>query len=303
MLQIKKIIFVLSHAFFLSIFSPMIYAQNSPQSFPFKNHPLHNNLNSVNEWFILLDYRPLENPVNKKMISQFDLAIFDADHHPDLKNLNNSTTLIAYVSLGEAEQYRAYWSRIKKQPWIIGENPNWPENFYVDVRNLEWKNILIKEVIPNIIAQGFHGIFMDTLDTAEMLEEDFQEQYQGAKKAMIKLVSQIRTKYPDLIIISNNGFAILDEIASYLDGALVEDVYMMIDFEKNIYKKVPHKERKSKERLLIDLKKKYNLPIFTIDYVNQHDKKSIRWCLRLSKKQGFKPYAAEKNLNKIYDQY
>ena len=86
----------------------------------------------------------------------------------------------------------------------------------VDVRNPEWKEIIIQDVIPRILKAGFDGLFLDTIDTAAHLHAKHPKKYIGIKKAMIELIRDIKEHYPNLFLISNNGFLILEEIAPYL---------------------------------------------------------------------------------------
>ena len=293
-----NIIFIIGFLFFS--FSPsvvkaeLLSVQTHPKIFS------QVDLNSVQNWFALLDYSLDQGNNHLSFIAKFDMAIFDADHHPVLDEIKKDFILIAYVSLGEAESYRPYWEDINDASWIIRENPNWQENYYVDIRNSQWQQVILEKVIPGIISQGFHGIFMDTLDTAEILEEGFEGRYCGAKEAMIQLIVQIRKKYPELLLISNNGFYLLNEIAPYLNGMLVEDIHMLIDFKNDSYKRVSRIEREEKIQILQPLMNQYDLPVFVIDYVDSDDKRNIRRCIKSSKKLGFKPYVAEKNLDKIY---
>jgi len=255
----------------------------------------------VKKWFIVLDYDESRFPKNiKKLAKQYDLAIFDADWHPPINLLRYKMCLIGYISIGEAETYRSYWQKIKDKDWVIEENPHWEGNYYVDIRNKEWQDLIINEVIPGIKAQGFKGLFLDTIDTAEMLEETDSIKYIGAQQAMMQFIRRIRRAYPDLYLISNNGFSILKQIGANIDACLVEDIHTMVDFENDSYKKVPKEDRLYKVRILQYIMKKYRIPVLNIDYADSKDKRSIHRCIRNSRRLGFIPYVAEKNLDRIY---
>lgn len=256
-----------------------------------------NPLTKVREWFILLGYDPSAIQVERAKLSHYDMAILDPDSHPPFSLFNPKTMRIAYLSVGEAEVYRSYWERIKDESWILGENPNWEGNYYVDIREKAWRRLILEEVIPKIVGQGFQGVMLDTLDTAEFLETEFQ--YPGSYQAMIQLVRDIREKYPGLLLISNNGFSILRNIAPWLSGLLVEDIYSMPDFENGGYVRVPEADRQYKIAMLQPLMKQYGLPVFNIEYVDRRDKKLAVQCIKSSKKLGFIPYVAEKNLSEF----
>jgi len=257
-------------------------------------------LNNIKRWFILLNYDSSQYTIEDARILSYDLAILDPDSHPPLEKINNKVITIAYVSLGEAEDYRAYWQEIKEKAWVIGKNPNWKGNYYVDVRDKEWQGIIMDRIIPEIIKKGFKGIMLDTLDMAQFLEESFPQRYPGANKSMVGFVKAIHEKYPQLILISNNGFSILNEIVPYLGGMLAEGITMMPDFEKGGYKDVPEEDRQYKVSILKSIKHGYKIPVFAVDYTWQDDKAGIKKCIEQSRRLGFKPYVAEKELNRVY---
>ena len=260
-----------------------------------------NKLFTAEKWFILLDYRPSLYPVTGEEIARYDMAILDPDNHPEIAGLKGRVILIAYVSIGEAENYRSYWEGVKGAEWIIGENPNWKGNYYVDVRNPGWRRLIIDEVIAGAVKKGFDGIFMDTIDTSFMLESEDPERFEGSDRAMADFVYEIHEKYPELLLISNNGFSILDKIGPYLNAMLSEDINMMVDFEGDGYRRVPAEDRAHKIATLKKLMEKYGLPVFIIDYVSQDNRALIKECIKKDRKLGFKPYVAEKSLDRIYE--
>ena len=51
-----------------------------------------------------------------------------------IKANEDSRLVIAYMSIGEVEDYRYYWRTEGKSsppPWLAEENPNWPGNYKV----------------------------------------------------------------------------------------------------------------------------------------------------------------------------
>ena len=261
-----------------------------------------NPLGSVRRWFIFLNYDLSKIKLDADRLSSYEMAILDPDVHPPFELFSKKTILMAYVSLGEAEDYRSYWTNLKDYSWILGENENWKGNFYADVRDPAWHAIILRDVLPKIVREGFRGIFMDTLDTAEYLESKDPEKFAGSRRAMSDLVLEIRAVFPELLLISNNGFAILPEIAPILNGMLVEDITMMPDFEKGGYRKVLPEERDPKVAVLRPLAKKYHLPVFSIDYAREGDRFTREICQEESRKLGFRPYVAEKDLSELYEQ-
>ncbi|ADO83033.1 endo alpha-1,4 polygalactosaminidase [Ilyobacter polytropus] len=114
----------------------------------------------------------------------YDLLIIDSDHMGKalsrsqverLKKKKNGARrlVVAYFSIGEAENYRKYWKKqwSKTLPeWIEKENPNWPGNYIVKYWDPAWKKIS-KDYQKKIDSAGFDGYFLDTVDTYRFFEE------------------------------------------------------------------------------------------------------------------------------------
>ncbi|MBF0494588.1 MAG: endo alpha-1,4 polygalactosaminidase [Candidatus Omnitrophica bacterium] len=263
-------------------------------------HVRHKALNRVEKWFILLNYKPDKLQLGSPELKKFDMAVVDPDYHLAFPLLSKNIITIGYVSVGEAENYRAYWEKIKKKGWVIKENPDWKGDYYVDITSDEWQNLIVNEVVKGIVDEGFKGIMMDTVDMVDALREMDPVKYKNAEARMVDLVKKIRRRYPGLIIISNNGFSVLERIAPYLDGMIAEDINMMPDFKAGGYKDVPAEDKAYKVGILNKIKNKYGLSVFNIDYAPKNDKQAAEKCRIASKKLGYKVYVAEKDLDEIY---
>jgi uncharacterized protein (TIGR01370 family) len=229
-----------------------------------------------------------------------DVLILDPDQDHPFEQLKSKTLLIAYISLGEAESYRDYWNLVASAPWLVGENPDWNENYYVDVRSPEWKKVIIDEVIPKIVKKGFSGLMLDTLDTAGYLESLDPEKYKGSKEKMIELVEAIHRTYPQLLILSNNGFDVLERLAPALDGLVVESLFWTHTSEG--YRAVSTEDQEDKLGVLKKVLQLKTLPVFDIEYVEPTNSSAIDACIRQSRSKHFKPYIAQKNLDDFYPQ-
>lgn len=84
--------------------------------------------------------------------------------------------VLAYLSIGEAEDYRPYWKeewRDSPPPWLDEENPNWPGNFKVRYWMEDWKRILMggrEALLDRIIDAGFDGVYLDIIDAFRYFE-------------------------------------------------------------------------------------------------------------------------------------
>jgi cysteinyl-tRNA synthetase len=108
----------------------------------------------------------------------FDDSPFTADEIGQLKNKTNGgkRLVVAYMSIGEAEDYRFYWQEgwSKNPPsWIEGENPYWEGNYKVRYWEEAWQSIISgsqDSYLGKILAAGFDGVYLDIIDAFEYFE-------------------------------------------------------------------------------------------------------------------------------------
>jgi cysteinyl-tRNA synthetase len=84
--------------------------------------------------------------------------------------------VFAYMSIGEAENYRSYWQK-GWQPgtpcFVAGLNPKWPGNFKVHYWEPQWQKLLFGDptaYLDKILAAGFDGVYLDIIDAFEYFE-------------------------------------------------------------------------------------------------------------------------------------
>ena len=170
---------------------------------------------------------------------KYDVAVLDPYDYPDEKFpaalRKSGTTVLAYIDIGEAEDFRDYWPEVRKNPGLlIGENPDWPGDWFADVNNPEWRRIILESEIPRLQSLGpMDGLCMDMLDTVD--------DYPRLKPGMVRLVREIRAKYPGLLLVPNRGFAVLDQILPYIDAFKYEDLSSGYDSKTGQY--VPKRDR------------------------------------------------------------
>jgi cysteinyl-tRNA synthetase, unknown class len=93
-----------------------------------------------------------------------------------LKNNGGKRLVIAYMSIGEAENYRYYWNdswTVGSPSWIEAENPDWAGNFKVRYWESEWQTIVYgnnDSYLKKIIDAGFNGVYLDIIDAFEYFE-------------------------------------------------------------------------------------------------------------------------------------
>ena len=234
----------------------------------------------------------------------YDLIVFDADIHPHLLPLKaQGKTILGYISLGEAESYRGYFNEIKKKKLLLKANHHWKGHYIIDVRKQAWQEMVLDELIPPILAQGFDGIMIDTIDSVTYLEVISPKKYGGMQKASADLIKAIRARYPDIKIMLNRGFEILPQVASDIDMVMAESIYTTRDTKTKKPKFVQKDEYQNYLKMLNEAKAKSpKLKICSINYWLPNDKEGIKKIYSEQRAQGFIPYVSTDDLQNIVEE-
>lgn len=123
---------------------------------------------------------------------------FDSDGRrwtkDDLEKMQaNGKLVVAYFSIGEAEDYRPYWQkkwtgvfgRFSRPSWLEAENPEWKGNYKVKYWEFGWREIL-RDEIAAICKSGFDGVYLDIIDGYEYWKA------QGRKTAADEMIDLVR---------------------------------------------------------------------------------------------------------------
>ena len=231
----------------------------------------------------------------------FGLLVLDSEAHPSLAELKDrGKVLLGYISLGEVASYRAWFDDLSRQGLLLAENPNWKGSFYVDLRDRRWTKRVIEEIVPAILFEGFDGLFLDTLDNPIHLERVEPEEYAGMTEAAARLVRALRLHYPTIPIMLNRAYPLLPEVEDAIDMALGESVYTDYDFETGTYGLVdPETYRLQIEFLTAARARRPELRVMTLDYWDPEDPAGIRHIYEVERANGFEPYVATIELDRI----
>jgi len=117
----------------------------------------------------------------------YDMFIIDAFYDDQMLTAEEVASLqtkpngarrlvIAYMSIGEAEDYRYYWQEDWKPgnpEFIERENPDWEGNYKVRYWDPEWQAVIFgspNAYLDRILAAGFDGAYLDIIDAYEYFE-------------------------------------------------------------------------------------------------------------------------------------
>src|SRR5256886_2261424 len=229
----------------------------------------------------------------------FQMLILDSVYHPPLDELSRGRTLLGYISVGEIEQTRSPFKPAKAKGVLAGENENWKGSFFVDVRSTWWVD-QVKIAVRHALDQGFDGVFLDTIDDAEYLEDKDAAVFRGMKDAMVRLIVEIRREFPAIPIAVNRGYAIVPKIGPSVDFILGESVFSDYDFASKSYRRVPQKDYAEQVNVLKAARQRNpKLNVLTLDYWDPKDAAGISRIYREQRTNGFSPYVSTVELDRI----
>ena len=156
--------------------------------------------------------------------------------------------VVAYLSIGEAEDYRPYWQsewvsngkRTAAAPvWLGIENLDWKGNYQVKYWNADWQKLMLG-AIDDAMARGFDGVYLDIVDGFETYEQGADgylddrmnpETKQTYRRDMVDWVKAIaaraRAKNPAALVIPQNGSQLVadKDFIEVISAQGIEDLF------------------------------------------------------------------------------
>jgi len=237
--------------------------------------------------------------LEKLRASDYSLVVIDNEHTKnEIKKLKSKITL-AYVSLGEAEDYRSYWNKSwKKNPpvWLGKENPKWPGNYSIkQFWHPEWWKIT-KKILDDVIEKGYDGIAIDKVDVYEDLGGSSK-----MKSYMMEYIMEIseyaksKNKYFKIIVTNSSELLKDNMYLSAIDGITQED--LIYDWNSNgISGTQTSKDYRTKIINNLKLTNAAGKYVMVMEYVSgQHYQKAKD----ILSKYDFSVYSAPRNLGSL----
>ena len=127
--------------------------------------------------------------------------------------------VIAYLSVGESEEFRFYWNKAWTTPaseplpdWIGEENCAWPKAHRVRYWSDAWKAINYRgpqSYLRRVIDAGFDGVYLDRVDIYETFEKERRTARQDMIDHVAELAQTARRLKPGFFVIPQNGETLL----------------------------------------------------------------------------------------------
>lgn len=205
----------------------------------------------------------------------------------DIKKLHEKNKKIyAYLNIGSLENYRPYYDKFKEKTFSAYEN--WEDEYWMDVSDKKWQNLIVDELGKNIADKGFDGFFIDNCDVYYQFPEE--KIFDG----LCLILKGIQKYNLDIIINGGDTFVskcIDEKIAKEMfDGVNQECVFTDIDFEHKTYTEKSIEEREYFIRYLERVKAQ-DIQVFLLEY--DANKSLLKDIESFCSKNGFQFYNAK----------
>ncbi len=212
----------------------------------------HEKLGHVSHWFYFLDFDNVWPVVNKIAGSSYDMVVIEpvfterentsfkvAEMVRRLKGAQGRRLVIAYIDIGEAEEWRSYWKRgwrIGNPDWIVADDPDgWEGNYPVAFWREGWRRIWLGEkgYIQALKKAGFDGIYLDWVEaySDENVISAARRDKVDPRREMIRWVRDLaaaaRRGDPGFLVIAQNAAELADdpEYVKTIDAIAQEQVW------------------------------------------------------------------------------
>ncbi|MFL5386577.1 MAG: MJ1477/TM1410 family putative glycoside hydrolase [Longimicrobiaceae bacterium] len=248
--------------------------------------------------------------------SGFDLVVIDYSQSGDqetaftpaqvatMKRKRDGTAriVLAYLSIGEAEDYRYYWqpSWVRQPPaWLGRENPESKGNYQVRFWEPGWQGIIFgrpDSYLDRILRAGFDGVYLDLIDAYE----PFVATRPQAEREMVEFVRDL-SRYAKskrggaFYVFAQNGEPLTahPQFMAAIDGIGKEDLFYGFNGTATFS---PRAETEYSLDFLRRARRAGKV-VLTVDYTS--DAATAAQIYRRSRAQGFVAYCTTRELDRL----
>ena len=236
-----------------------------------------------------------------ELLQNYGVVVVDSAFLGNVAQLKrNKAKVLAYISLGELNAQRPQFEAARQKGLLLQENPTWKGAWMVDIRDERWHALVLDELAPPLLARGFDGFFLDTVDSALNLEDRDPVKFAGMRTAAIQLLNKLHARYPDARLLLNGALPIAGQLRGAVDWVAVESSVTTWNFEtKTARWRTADEKVWVKTRLQKAQAENPDLVVFTLDYWDPEDRAGLRTIYREQRAQGFVPYVATVALDRV----
>ncbi|WP_439654920.1 endo alpha-1,4 polygalactosaminidase [Stutzerimonas zhaodongensis] len=227
-------------------------------------------------------------------LAQFEWTVLESAHlePKDVAFLRaQGSEPFAYLSIGEFDgdvqapgvNLAAGASDVRNQAW---------NSQVMLLSSSAWQAHLLRRA-EALAGQGYAGLFLDTLDSFQLLPETEREEQ---RIALRDFLAELKRRQPALKLIFNRGFEVLPELSGVASAVAVESIHAGWDANAAHYREVPQADRDWLNIHLDPLRAK-GVPLIAIDYLPATQRDQARELAQRLQSEGFVPFVTMPDLN------
>ena len=292
-------------------------------------------LNAVTSWAYQIQGLEAEGAVDALVNSDYDLLVMEptrsivGSQSFDTAGLvarlhQRGKLVLAYVDIGEAEDYRTYWQDGWEAPsagergspdFLLTADPGgWSGNYPVAFWDQRWKDVVIHgegSLLDMALDDGFDGIYMDWVEAYMDEHVAALAEAEGLNPAaeMVAFIREIRdyarARRPGFLLVAQNAAELAEERPEYLaviDGLAQENLSFRgeADTEWGDPASGDIPTPLEDQQYLIDLFGLYReagLPVFCVDYALKEG--NVRQAYETAARSGCLGYVSQTPLSRL----
>lgn len=230
-------------------------------------------------------------------LAQFDWVVLEPAHiiQADLNFLHTQgSQAFAYLSIGELDAYQAErYPLVAQNAATAARNHGW-DSQVMDLASPVWRDHLIGQA-RDFQAQGYDGLFLDTLDSFMLLPSAERE---AQRTALVELLQALQRSVPGLELFFNRGFEVIPELRSLVAAVAAESFYAGWDAGAQAYRDVPAQDRDWLKAQMQSLRP-LGVPLVAIEYLPPARRAEATQLANKLAAQGYVPYIATPGLDTL----
>jgi cysteinyl-tRNA synthetase, unknown class len=140
--------------------------------------------------------------------------------------------LLAYIDIGQAEDFRTYWTSKWKPGILLDADPDgWTGDVGVAFWHPDWKKVWLGKsgMIAKLAALGFDGVYLDWIGIYQepAAIAAAKKQHLDPAAEMVRFIGQIRSAKPGMLVVAQNATELISTpgYTSVIDALAVEDTW------------------------------------------------------------------------------
>jgi uncharacterized protein (TIGR01370 family) len=224
-------------------------------------------------------------------LGEFDLVVVDGElaRADEVAALGSrGVTVLGYLSVGTIEKWRSWYPRLKR--YRLSAWRDWKDEWFADTSKGAYRREITSRIAPSLLAKGFDGLFLDTVDMIET--RNHIEQRPGMRKLVLALAKMVHAD--ERLLFAQNGrwglgkLGVLDAI----DGWNREDVTWTWDFDRHRYVRNEPGARRAALRELEEMAGR-GLTVTATDYTRAGDDAARSEAIANACGAGALPYVSD----------